>query len=219
VSPITSPEIPSTLTSSAAFDSLDQDIDIDGVEFKVESTDKSLENSIVEKNSVEEFFGEPSWIFRIEGYILDPSMQYPVALGKKFTEFVKKIVIEAEDPEDAMIEDPRTIEVTDCMASTPRSDGSLLFEWIKTPMIRETDGFELKGLKNGNLKIFLVLDYPSDKFHASKELQSALGLTPEISSKSAYLVDLWRYVSVCMYLPIVILLLMFIECEFISPCE
>jgi hypothetical protein len=187
---IFSPSVPSIPdpADAAASQSKSQEHLLEDNQIKTEEDQSKVSRSSLQPS--QPFTGESTWLFRIEGYILDPSMQFPVACGKKFTEFVKKIVIEAENENNSA-----TIEVEDDEDSSA-ANKALLFEWVKTSMLKETDGFELKGLKNGNLKIFIILDYPSDKFYASKQLQVSLGFSPDISTKAAFLVDLWRYISV-----------------------
>ena len=157
-------------------------------DFTEESMDLDPQKYSTRFETVTEAPELPCWTFRIEGYILDPSQQYPVACGKKFSEFLRKIIIEEVDQSS---EKPSKL-------SRDNVVGEKLFEWTKTIVSKETDGFEIKRLGSGKklLKIYLLLDYLNDKFHPSKELQSVLRLGSEISSKSAFLVDIWRYITV-----------------------
>ena len=157
-------------------------------DFAQESMDLDPQECGTRLGAVTEIPKLPCWTFRIEGYILDPSQQYPVACGKKFSEFLRKIIIEEVDQSS---ERPSKLSTDDVV-------GEKLFEWTKTIVSKETDGFEIKRLGSGKrlLKIFILLDYLNDKFHPSKELQCVLRLGSEISSKSAFLVDIWRYITV-----------------------
>ena len=133
-----------------------------------------------------------AWTFRLEGYILDSTHSYPVVVGKKFSEFLKKVVITDLNPSIS--------------SSADNQEPEHLFEWTKTMISKETDGFEVKrrlsieqhNAKAIELKIFLIFDHVNDKFVPSSHLRSILGLPANdtLYTKSALFVEFWRYLVV-----------------------
>jgi len=69
------------------------------------------------------------------------------------------------------------------------------FEWVKNPLSREVDGFELKRIGNHSvgLRVYLRLEYLTERYRLSHELARLLGLKEE--TKPTILLSLWRFVK------------------------
>jgi SWI/SNF-related matrix-associated actin-dependent regulator of chromatin subfamily D len=120
----------------------------------------------------------PSWTLRIQGKMIDPPNAKKIpGHPPKFSNFIKKIIIELKRDEEIYPE------------------GNTI-EWEKRPGDPETDGFEVKrqGDSDTQVKILVYLDRHPEKFKLSPALGHLLDI--QMDTMSNVLLAIWQYVKV-----------------------
>ena len=120
----------------------------------------------------------PSWTLRIQGKMIDPPNAKKFSGHQpKFSNFIKKIIIELKRDEEIY------------------PDGNTV-EWEKRPGDPETDGFEVKrqGDSDTKVKILVYLDRHPEKFKLSPALGHLLDI--QMDTMSNVLLAIWQYVKV-----------------------
>eukprot|EP01135_Chromosphaera_perkinsii_P007109 Nk52_evm8s696 gene=Nk52_evmTU8s696 len=116
----------------------------------------------------------PSWTLKIEGRLIDQGNSSKSSGRKKFTSFLKSLLVEFDErrqPENNRV------------------------EFINSPEITPVDGVEIK--RQGSIavpcKIILNLEYDPPKFKLAHELGELLGM--HTNTKAAVIVAVWQYIK------------------------
>lgn len=115
--------------------------------------------------------GEPSWELRIEGRLTEDSRSQK----RKFSSFFKSLVIELD--------------------STIYGPDKHLIEWNRSPLISETDGFQVRRAGDLPVKctILFQLEHQPPYFKIDKRL--ARLLNKHSDTRPAIMIALWQYIK------------------------